>query len=170
MPHFIFIQQISVLNILNMLYDLNFFSSKCRLFHNVTLFGFCITHILNTGCAKIWKKIRRQKVNIHLLRTTIQTTRYVHFCFTKWLNFCVNSCQLQYKCQYLSKPVPLSTAGYEHSQLLYYIFYSAFSFVGRSVYLLHSFFCVIHRLPNFMCLRFETLSLFHLHRWWSQEE
>ena len=29
------------------------------------MFGFCITHILNTGCAKIWKKkkIRRQKVN-----------------------------------------------------------------------------------------------------------
>ena len=56
MPHFIFIQQISVLNILNMLYNLHFFSSKCRLFLNATLFGFCITHILNTGCAKIWKK------------------------------------------------------------------------------------------------------------------
>ena len=56
MPHFIFIQQISVLNILNMLYNLHFLSSKCRLFHNATLFGFCITHILNTGCAKIWKK------------------------------------------------------------------------------------------------------------------
>ena len=40
-----------------MLYNnLHFFSSKCRLFHNATLFGFCITHILNTGCAKIWKK------------------------------------------------------------------------------------------------------------------
>ena len=37
--------------------------SKCRLFHNATLFGFCITHILNTECAKIWKKkIRRQTV------------------------------------------------------------------------------------------------------------
>jgi hypothetical protein len=56
MPHFIFIQQISVLNILNMLYNVHFFSSKCRLFHNATLFGFCITHILNTGWAKIWKK------------------------------------------------------------------------------------------------------------------
>ena len=64
MPHFIFIQQISVLNILNMLYNLHFFPSKCRLFHNATFFGFCITHILNTGCAKIWKKkILRQKVN-----------------------------------------------------------------------------------------------------------
>ena len=39
-----------------MLCNLHFFSSKCRLFHNATLFGFCITHILNTGCAKIWKK------------------------------------------------------------------------------------------------------------------
>ena len=68
MPHFIFIQQISVLNILNMLYNLHFFSSNCHLFHNATLFGFCITHILNTGCAKIWKKkILRQKVNIALL-------------------------------------------------------------------------------------------------------
>ena len=47
-----------------MLYNLHFFSSKCLLFHNATLFGFCITHILNTGGAKIKKKIRRQKVNI----------------------------------------------------------------------------------------------------------
>ena len=53
----------SVMNILNMLYNLHFSSSKCRLFHNATLVGFCITHILNTGCAKIWKKFRRQKVN-----------------------------------------------------------------------------------------------------------
>ena len=45
-----------------MLYNLHFFPSKCRLFHSATLFGFCITHILNAGCAKIWKKkIRRQK-------------------------------------------------------------------------------------------------------------
>ena len=47
-----------------MLCNLHFFSSKFRLFHNATLFGFCITHILNTECAKIWKKkkIRRRKV------------------------------------------------------------------------------------------------------------
>ena len=56
MPHFILYQQISVLNIFNVLYNLYFFSSKCRLFHNATLFGFCITHILNTGCAKLKKK------------------------------------------------------------------------------------------------------------------
>jgi hypothetical protein len=30
-----------------------FFSSKCRLFRNATFFGFCIIHILHTGCAKI---------------------------------------------------------------------------------------------------------------------
>ena len=30
-----------------------FFSSKCRLFHNATLFGYCIIRILPTGCAKI---------------------------------------------------------------------------------------------------------------------
>ena len=69
MPHFIFIQQISVLNISNMLYNLHFFSSKCHLFYNATLFGFCITHILNTGCAKIWKKkICRQKFK-HICNT-----------------------------------------------------------------------------------------------------
>ena len=56
MPHFMFIQQISVLNILSMLYNLHFFSSKCRLFHNATLFGFCITYILNTGVLKFEKK------------------------------------------------------------------------------------------------------------------
>ena len=30
-----------------------FSSSKCRLFHNATLFGSCIIRILPTGCAKI---------------------------------------------------------------------------------------------------------------------
>ena len=30
-----------------------FFSSKCRLLHNATLFGFCIIRILPTECAKI---------------------------------------------------------------------------------------------------------------------
>jgi hypothetical protein len=30
-----------------------FFSSKCRLFHNATFFGSCIIRILHTGCAKI---------------------------------------------------------------------------------------------------------------------
>ena len=44
-----------------------FFSSKCRLFKNATLLCFCITHILNTECAKIWKKIRRQKVKYETL-------------------------------------------------------------------------------------------------------
>jgi hypothetical protein len=60
----IFIKQIHVLNILNMLHNLVFFSSKLRLFHNATLFGYCIIHILNTGWAKIKKKIRRQRVKL----------------------------------------------------------------------------------------------------------
>ena len=39
-----------------MLYTLRFFfSSKCSLFHNANLFGFCIIHILCTGYAKIKK-------------------------------------------------------------------------------------------------------------------
>jgi len=51
---YIFIQQIQVLNILNMIYTLRFFfSSKCILFHNCNVFGSCIIHILYTGCAKI---------------------------------------------------------------------------------------------------------------------
>jgi hypothetical protein len=40
------------------------FSSKCRLFHNATLFGSCIIHILNTGCANIRRKFQHQRVNI----------------------------------------------------------------------------------------------------------
>jgi hypothetical protein len=46
-----------------MLHILSFFSSKCSLFHNATFFGSCIIHILHTGCDKIKKEIRRQRVN-----------------------------------------------------------------------------------------------------------
>jgi hypothetical protein len=46
-----------------MLHNLRFFSSKCRLFHNATLFGSCIINILNTGCAKIWDLTRYAKGN-----------------------------------------------------------------------------------------------------------
>ena len=73
MPNFIFIQQVSVLNILNMMFNLHFFSSKCRLFHNATLFGFYITHILNTGCIKFEKKIRRQKVKLKSILISCKT-------------------------------------------------------------------------------------------------
>ena len=45
-----------VLNTLNMLYTIRFFSSKCSLFHNANLFGSCIIHILYRDCAKIKKK------------------------------------------------------------------------------------------------------------------
>jgi len=42
-----------VLNILNMLYTLSFFSSECSLFHNANLFGSCVIHILYTGVLKL---------------------------------------------------------------------------------------------------------------------
>jgi len=56
---YIFIQQIWVLNILNMVYTLRFF--KCSLFHNSNVFGSCIIHILYTECAKIKKIIPAPK-------------------------------------------------------------------------------------------------------------
>ena len=48
----------------HVLYSPFFLSSKCSLFHNANLFGSCIIHILYTGCAKIKKKFRRQRVNL----------------------------------------------------------------------------------------------------------
>ena len=45
-----------------MVYTLRFFLLKCSLFHNSNVFGSCIIHILYTGCAKIKKYFRRQKV------------------------------------------------------------------------------------------------------------
>ena len=83
MPHFIRIQQISVLNILNMLYNLHFFSSKCRLFHNATLFGFCVTHILNTECVL---KFEEKKSVAKRLITNQQHQ----------LTFQVNNCKIMY--------------------------------------------------------------------------
>jgi hypothetical protein len=50
------------------LYSPFFFSSKGSLFHNANLFGSCSIHILYTECAKIKKKIRRQKVKTASLR------------------------------------------------------------------------------------------------------
>ena len=60
-PFYIFIQQMQVLNILNMVYTLCFFFSKRSLFHNSNVFGSCIIHILYTGCAKIKKIILAPK-------------------------------------------------------------------------------------------------------------
>ena len=39
------------------IYSPYFFFQKCGLFHNSNVFGFCIIHILYTGCAKIKKII-----------------------------------------------------------------------------------------------------------------
>ena len=45
-----------VLNILNVVYTLRFFSSsKCSSFRDSNAFGSYIIHILHTGCAKIKK-------------------------------------------------------------------------------------------------------------------
>jgi len=46
---------IQVLNILNMVYTLRFFSSKFSLFHNSNVFGSCFIHILYTGVLKLKK-------------------------------------------------------------------------------------------------------------------
>jgi hypothetical protein len=65
------------------------FSSKCRLVHNSTSFGSCIIHILNTGCAKILKKLRHQRVNF---------VTYIHYkarlqlnMFWDWIIFSIKS-------------------------------------------------------------------------------
>ena len=63
-----------------------FFSSKCRLFHNATLFGFCITHILNTGCAL---KFEKNSVVKRLIRDWIRLfldvkRKSVPFVTTMW--------------------------------------------------------------------------------------
>jgi len=42
------------------------------LFHNSNIFGSCIIHILYTGCAKIKKKIRRQKVKDVVYRSNVR--------------------------------------------------------------------------------------------------
>ena len=102
MPHFIFIQQIFVLNILNMLYNLNFFSSKCRLFHIATLFGFCITHILNTGCAKIKKKSVAKRLSITVCCKSQFTLKFPpvssNLCTTlcKTISRLLNTCMEEY--------------------------------------------------------------------------
>ena len=46
-----------------MVYTLLFSSSKCSLFHNSNVFGFCIIHILYTGVLKLKKIIPAPKVN-----------------------------------------------------------------------------------------------------------
>ena len=61
-----------LLNILNMLHILRFFfSSRCRLFHNAMFFGSCNIHILNTGCAKILKKIPAPKDHCSTFRRSL---------------------------------------------------------------------------------------------------
>ena len=58
------------MNILNMVYTLSFFSSKCSLFHNSNVFGSCIIHILYTGCEKIKKKDNSGTKSLNFRRLT----------------------------------------------------------------------------------------------------
>jgi len=58
---YIFIQQIYVLNILNVVYTPRFFSSKWNLFHNSNIFGSCIIHFLYTVVLKLKKIIPAPK-------------------------------------------------------------------------------------------------------------
>ena len=53
MLHFLFIQQIYVLNILNILHTLRFFLFKMSFISEYYFFDSCIIHILHTGCDKI---------------------------------------------------------------------------------------------------------------------
>ena len=54
-----------------MVYTLRFFSTICSLFHNSNVFGSCIIHILNTGCAKNKKKqFQRQNVSTFIVLKT----------------------------------------------------------------------------------------------------
>ena len=60
---YIFIQQIQILNIFNISIYSPFFSLQNAVcFIILTLFGFCIIHILYTGVLKFKKYFRRQKV------------------------------------------------------------------------------------------------------------
>ena len=54
---YIYSTNIYVLNTLNMVYTLRFFSLKCSFFHNSNVFGSCVIHVLYTGYAKIKKLI-----------------------------------------------------------------------------------------------------------------
>jgi len=68
----------------NTVYTLLFFSSKCSLFHNSNVFGSCIIHILYTGCAKIKKKLRRQKLKLKICtqRFYCSSSKFSKFSFS----------------------------------------------------------------------------------------
>ena len=58
---YIYIKQIYVLNILNMVYTLRFFFSKCSLFHNFIVFGSVLFTFYIQGVLKLKKIIPAAK-------------------------------------------------------------------------------------------------------------
>ena len=68
-----------------MVYTLRFFFfSKCSLFHNSTVFGFCIIHILYTGVLKLKKEFQCQKVKVHENKINVQIATSFLGAFAKW--------------------------------------------------------------------------------------
>jgi len=61
---YIFIQQIYVLNILNMIYTLLFFSSKCSLLHNSNVFGSVLFTFYIQGVLKLKKLFFSSKCSL----------------------------------------------------------------------------------------------------------
>ena len=74
-----------------------FFSppSRCRLFHNAIFFVSRNIHILNTGCAKILKKCRHQRVNIADWRHTVTLQRNKGSTLSKDRGFSLRSLCIQ---------------------------------------------------------------------------
>ena len=65
-----------------MLYNLRFFfSSKCSLFHNANLFGFCVIHILYTECAEIKKNNSGAKRLIQSQLHALTVNKQTLYCF-----------------------------------------------------------------------------------------
>jgi hypothetical protein len=107
-----------------------FFASKCRLFHNATILGSCIIHILHTGVLnlnvkfKVFKSLRHRTIQInHQPDTTvfqfiILTFVYSSTCFGRFpphhqeLNNCSGSLWFYLRivvtvvlCSWLGRPI-----------------------------------------------------------------
>ena len=66
------------------LYSPFFFSSKCSLFHNANLFGYCIIHILYTVCAEIKKNIYSGAKGLNSTSPFLNYYYYYYYCPILW--------------------------------------------------------------------------------------